>query len=153
MTKKSFVCFSRYIKIVCVGFAILINTSNAQTRLPLSDLSFFKSPSTNWRIAGDVNADLNTKGLLMVKEGAGVLVNMPVNGGASADLFSNQEFGDMDLELDYMMAKGSNSGIYLQGKYEIQLLDCWGFSIPNQVIMEAYMNDGMKANLARTKRI
>ena len=36
----------------------------------------------------------------------------------------------MDLELDYMMAKGSNSGIYLQGRYEIQLFDIWGKAKP-----------------------
>jgi hypothetical protein len=130
MTKKSFVFFSRYIKIVCAGLFILINTSDAQTGLQLSDLSFFKSPSANWRIAGDVNADLNTKGLLTVKEGAGVLVNTAVDGGVSADLFSNQELGDMDLQLDYMMSKESNSGIYLQGRYEIQLRDSWGVLNP-----------------------
>jgi hypothetical protein len=41
-------------------------------------------------------------------------------------LFTKTVYGDADLELDYMMAKGSNSGIYLQGRYEIQLLDSWG---------------------------
>lgn len=130
MTKKFFVCFSRHIKVVCAGLVFWINTSNAQTGLQLSDLSFFKSPSANWRIAGNVNADLNTKELLTIKEGVGILVNMPVNGGAGADLFSNQEFGDMDLQLDYMMSKGSNSGIYLQGRYEIQLRDSWGVLNP-----------------------
>ncbi|WP_317046579.1 3-keto-disaccharide hydrolase [Adhaeribacter arboris] len=34
------------------------------------------------------------------------------------------------MELDYMMAKGSNSGIYLQGRYELQLLDSWGVKTP-----------------------
>jgi hypothetical protein len=34
----------------------------------------------------------------------------------------------MDLEVDYLMAAGSNSGIYLQGRYEIQLLDSWASS-------------------------
>lgn len=130
MTKNSVVSFPRYIKIVCVSFFFLINTSNAQKGLPLSDLSFFKSPSASWKIAGDVNADLNTKGRLTVKEGTGILVNMPVDGSAAADLFSNQEFGDVDLQLDYMMSKGSNSGIYLQGRYEIQLLDSWGVLNP-----------------------
>src|SRR3546814_16320025 len=47
------------------------------------------------------------------------------------DLYSVGEFGDMDLELDYMMARGSNSGIYLQGRYELQLLDSWGVSTPS----------------------
>ena len=129
MTKNSFAFFPWYTKIV-VGLVFLSNTSNAQTVLPLSDLSFFKSPSANWRIAGDVNADLNAKGLLTAKEGAGILVNMSVDGSASADLFSNQEFGDIDVQLDYMMSKGSNSGIYLQGRYEIQLLDSWGLLNP-----------------------
>jgi len=40
------------------------------------------------------------------------------------------EHGDLDLDLDFMMAKGSNSGIYLQGRYEIQLNDSWGNKNP-----------------------
>ena len=43
-----------------------------------------------------------------------------------ANLFTRWEHGDVDLSLDFMMAKGSNSGIYLQGRYEVQLLDSWG---------------------------
>jgi hypothetical protein len=126
MTRNSFACLSRCIIIVFVGLASSINMSNAQTGLQLSDLSFFKSPSANWRIAGGVNADLNTQGLLNVKEGTGILVNIPVSNGVNADLFSNQEYGDMDLQLDFMMAKGTGSGIYLQGRYELQLRDSWG---------------------------
>ncbi len=40
-------------------------------------------------------------------------------------LYTKEEFGDIELELDFMMAKNSNSGVYLQGRYEIQLLDSW----------------------------
>ena len=36
----------------------------------------------------------------------------------------------MDIEFDYMMAKGSNSGIYLQSRYEVQLLDSWAVLQP-----------------------
>ena len=121
-----------YIKFICVYLFVLplIPASNAQTTLSLSDLSFFRSPSSNWQIAGDVNADLNSKGVLIVKNGTGVLVNMPVTENAKADLFSAEEYGDADLELDYMMAKESNSGIYMMGRYEIQLLDSWGILKP-----------------------
>ncbi len=46
------------------------------------------------------------------------------------DLYTTAEHGDVELELDYLMAKGSNSGIYLQGNYEVQLLDSWGVQHP-----------------------
>ena len=32
----------------------------------------------------------------------------------------------MDISFDFMLARGSNSGVYLQGRYEIQLYDSWG---------------------------
>ena len=64
--------------------------------------------------------------MLTVANGTGVLVNLPDKKNKGADLFTNIEHGDADLELDYMMAKESNSGIYLQGNYEIQLIDYWG---------------------------
>src|SRR5690606_20817336 len=38
---------------------------------------------------------------------------------------------DFDLELEYLLAKGSNSGVYLQGRYEVQLFDSWGVSNPS----------------------
>jgi len=41
------------------------------------------------------------------------------------DIFTNLEHGDINLDADFMMPPGSNSGIYLQGRYEIQLLDSW----------------------------
>lgn len=97
----------------------------AQNAVSLHDLSFFDNPSSNWKIAAGVQADLVQDEVLTLKEGAGILVNLPGKKGAK-DLFTKTVYGDADLELDYMMAKGSNSGIYLQGRYEIQLLDSWG---------------------------
>jgi hypothetical protein len=40
------------------------------------------------------------------------------------------EHGDIDLSLDVMLPKGSNSGIYLMGRYEVQLFDSWGVASP-----------------------
>lgn len=109
---------------LCI-YVLLCMHSIAQNNIPLTDLSFFKQPASSWRIAGDVKADLNTKDVLMISSGNGILVNLPDKKNPGADLYSNLEHGDVDLELDYLMAKGSNSGIYLQGNYEIQLLDSW----------------------------
>ena len=107
----------------------LLQHANAQTTLPLNDLSSFKSPSKSWMISGNVAADLNKVNFLSTTKGSGVLVNLPENHNG-ADLFTNFEHGDVDLELDYLMAKGANSGVYLQGRYEIQLLDSWGVRNP-----------------------
>ncbi len=104
-------------------------TLTAQKQLDLSTLSDFKNAGANWHIAGDVNADLNKNDTLIFSNGKGVLVNQPGT-AAREDLFTNFKHGDLDIELDYMMAKGSNSGIYLQGRYEVQLLDSWGVLNP-----------------------
>ncbi|NNV55207.1 3-keto-disaccharide hydrolase [Limnovirga soli] len=96
----------------------------SQQKIDLSTSADFNNASANWHIAGDVKADLNTQNVLLFTAGKGVLVNIPV-ADARGDLFTNFSHGDMDIELDYMMALSSNSGIYLQGRYEVQLLDSW----------------------------
>lgn len=61
--------------------------------------------------------------------GTGILLNMN-NDSIKDHLLTNWEHGDLLLELDVMIPKGSNSGIYLQGRYEVQLLDSWGVEDP-----------------------
>ena len=97
--------------------------------LSLQDLSAFENPAESWKIAGSVTASLDSENEISFTEGTGVLVNDPVDHNGR-DLITNVEYGDIDLKLDYMMAKGSNSGIYLQGRYEVQLLDSWTVKIP-----------------------
>ena len=55
-----------------------------------------------------------------------MLVNLPDKKHKGEDLYTLAGYGDIDLELEYLMASGSNSGIYLQGRYELQLEDTWG---------------------------
>lgn len=54
----------------------------------------------------------------------GELVN--VSGAGGADLYSEAKFGDIILEIEFMIPKGSNSGIYFMGEYEVQVLDSYG---------------------------
>jgi hypothetical protein len=128
MLLKFIAFFTRSAKIFCFCFAglVLHNKTIAQANISLSDLSAFRQASSSWQIAGDVKADLEAVNRLIPSNGVGILVNAPDSKNTKADLYSNLQHGDADLELDYMMAKGSNSGIYLQGRYEIQLLDSWG---------------------------
>ena len=46
--------------------------------------------------------------------------------GRTANLVSEQKHGDIELYLEFMISKGSNSGVYLQGLYEVQIFDSWG---------------------------
>ncbi|WP_187264087.1 3-keto-disaccharide hydrolase [Pontibacter beigongshangensis] len=108
-------------------FAVVAVQADGQRKtVPLTDLSFFRDPGKSWQVAGDVTADLVRANLLTASKGTGVLVNTHSKKKPGQDLFTVNEYGDVDLELEYMMAAGSNSGIYLQGRYELQLMDSWG---------------------------
>ena len=60
--------------------------------------------------------------------GGGVILNGPA--GKTANLCTTRAFGDIEVYLEFMLAKGSNSGVYLQGLYEMQILDSWGTTEP-----------------------
>lgn len=113
----------------CMPFFALAQRGGGQLnqQILLNDLSAFKSPSANWSIAGSVEADFVKHNAITKKEGTGILVSIPGK-EKNEDIFTTMEHGDIDLSVDFMMPKESNSGIYLQGRYEIQLLDSWGKS-------------------------
>jgi hypothetical protein len=67
--------------------------------------------------------------VLATEPGTGILVNQPTD-AAKGHLLTTMEHGDLDLALDVMMPKGSNSGIFLMGRYELQLFDSWGNRAP-----------------------
>jgi hypothetical protein len=48
------------------------------------------------------------------------------NTGKGVDIISDGEFGDFELHIEYLVPKDSNSGIYLRGRYELQVLDSLG---------------------------
>jgi len=81
------------------------------------------SASTTWRVVGDVQLDAADPKTLGAKPGEGILLNGP---GKAVNLFSKAAFGDISLHLEYCVPKDSNSGVYLQGRYEIQILDSHG---------------------------
>lgn len=52
----------------------------------------------------------------------GILTNTP----PSSDLYTIKKFWNFDLHYEYKIPPGSNSGMYLRGRYEIQILDDFG---------------------------
>jgi len=99
------------------------------TNLLLDDLEAFQSVPDNWELVDDVFFDLNNQNRIKTKPGTGVLLNR-LKTRDNGHLVTRFEHGDIDIELDFMMAQGSNSGVYLQGRYEIQLFDSWAVAKP-----------------------
>ena len=64
----------------------------------------------------------NAREFVVTKDG-NELINAK---GGGIDFYSEAVFGDAIIELEVMVPKGSNSGVYVMGEYEIQVLDSYG---------------------------
>lgn len=58
------------------------------------------------------------------RDGGGILVNGDIS--HTSNLVSDRKFGDIELYVEFLISKGSNSGVYLQGLYEVQIFDSFG---------------------------
>ncbi|RLT14174.1 MAG: DUF1080 domain-containing protein [Planctomycetota bacterium] len=90
-------------------------------------LEAFIKPRGYWKQAASVTLDAARPNQLKwteTTEKTGIWVNGP--SGRTNNLVSHQAFGDLEVMLDFNVPKGSNSGIKLQGLYEIQIYDSHG---------------------------
>lgn len=53
----------------------------------------------------------------------GMLVNTTTADVHGSDLVTEEKFKDFTIRYEYQVPKGSNSGLYLRGRYEIQILE------------------------------
>ncbi len=109
------------------SFLILAAVGFAEERtvcLVGDDLSQWREPHGDWQVTGDVQAGGQQQRFLIPVPGAGVIVNGPT--GRTRNLQSKTQHGDVRMHVEFMVPKGSNSGVYFQGRYEIQVLDSWG---------------------------
>ncbi|MFK7843753.1 MAG: family 16 glycoside hydrolase [Rhodothermales bacterium] len=95
----------------------------------LANLSSFEQAANNWKIVGAAYANRDEKGAIDTRPGAGILMNAQTEDDKS-HLFSTWAHADLELDLEVMMPNGSNSGLYFQSRYEIQLFDSWGRQEP-----------------------
>lgn len=109
-------------------------SARAQSLLPaepvaLNSLAAFKTPGANWQLSRGLAGDPRREKTLQPLAGDGVLVNLPTP-AARTDLFTAWEHSDLELDLDFLLPVGSNSGLYLLGRYEVQLFDSWEVKTP-----------------------
>jgi WD40 repeat protein len=79
---------------------------------------------SKWSVVGGVMLSANMDTRFDSKPGTGVLLSG--DDGRGVDLLSEVEHGDCELHVEFNVPRGSNSGIYFQGQYEVQILDSYG---------------------------
>ena len=77
-----------------------------------------------WRVAGAVRLHPEDDRRFQIEPGTGVMVNG--DDGRTADIHTTMEHGSCELHVEFCVPVRSNSGVYLMGQYEIQVLDSWG---------------------------
>lgn len=86
----------------------MVATENPEWGKPIA--LFNGSNLDGWHLDSDNNQWSVEKGILK-------------NAKGGANLISNQKFTDFRLKVEFRYPKGSNSGIYLRGRYEVQIAD------------------------------
>jgi hypothetical protein len=81
-----------------------------------------------WKVVSEVKLDADNPKLLVGSGQGGspeaAMFRGPIDHGS--DIMTEKEFGDCQLHVEFMVPKGSNSGVYLMGRYEVQVLDSFG---------------------------
>jgi hypothetical protein len=88
------------------------------------DLSAWKEPHGTWSVVGGVALDKNEPKNFTTQPGEGVFLN--TISGKAVNLFSKPEHGDAEIHVEFCVSKGSNSGVYVMGRYEVQIFDSFG---------------------------
>ena len=88
-----------------------------------------KDPAkSQWQVcAASINAQKPTElsgGFDSSRDGKGRVLAAITGGGS--DLYTTEKFGDCTIEIEFMIPKGSNSGVYVMGEYEVQVFDSYG---------------------------
>lgn len=97
----------------------------------LESLAGFRTSGTNWTIGGGLAGDPRREKQIRLTPGTGVLGCAPgKTPDTKAHLFTDWDHGDLELDVEFLLTPGSNSGLYLQGRYEVQLFDSWGVREP-----------------------
>ncbi len=87
-------------------------------------LDAWRPPTGAWAFVGGVHLDPDNPKRLAPEPGSGVLYNGPT--GKTSNLVTREAFGDLEAHVEFLIPKGSNSGVKLAGLYEVQILDTAG---------------------------
>ena len=114
--------FIACIVILLMGWGVALADS---PRVVLTgDLAAWRDPRGTWATVADVGIDQSNAKQLTWKPGTEAIANSKST--HTTNLITKQEFGDCQIHVEFLIAKGSNSGVYLMGRYELQIYDSFG---------------------------
>jgi hypothetical protein len=98
-------------------------TSSAWIELPTdtADAAWRDGPKRGWSAVADVHLNADNNRLLVGDPGQGALLSR-----GDSDLYTASDYGDVEVRLEFMIPRNSNSGVKLNGHYEIQIRDTHG---------------------------
>ena len=91
-------------------------------------LPAWRVPLGDWLTSGDAGLDPADEKRLALSTGEGVIVNGAE--GRTSNLLTRAQYGDLAAHVEFLVPRGSNSGAYFMGRYEIQILDSFGVETP-----------------------
>jgi hypothetical protein len=91
-------------------------------------LAAWRKPAGSWFEAGDARPDPRDAKRLVPVDGKGVIINGKT--GKTNNLVTRESFGDLEAHFEFLVPKGSNSGVKFEGLYEIQIIDSHGVARP-----------------------
>ena len=106
-----------------LGFALALGTTAS------ADFDAWHN-SDKWNEAGDASLNPQNSRRLIGRPGTGVLINGK-EGKCPSLVSKRRDYRDVEVHVEFMVAKGSNSGVIFHGNHEIQILDSYGIRTPN----------------------
>lgn len=94
--------------------------------LAVEPAQVFRKVDAAWHSVQAVKLDPANPRKLVTEPGTGVWTN--ASKGAAHDLYTQREYGDVAVEIEFLIPQRSNSGIKLMGLYEVQITDSFGKS-------------------------
>jgi hypothetical protein len=89
-----------------------------------SPIDLLRDGLSAWKVPGD--GHWTFKNGVLIHEGHG------------GNIMTKQKFNDFKLHVEFRYRKGSNSGIYLRGRYELQVLDSYGLHTGSHMLGGIY---------------
>ena len=118
--------------LIVLTFVAAASADDAQVIRPFTGKNLegwtTKQPAerSKWQVGIATMSEQNERELAVKEVGADDVPQLVNASGGGVDIYTTEKYGDAKITLEIMVPKGSNSGVYVLGEYEVQVLDSFG---------------------------